>query len=87
NLLDDEDTSLLKQDKYINNTHNYVMYDPTEDEMCKEYKMLPICLGGCPIKRLQNRERCIPFKHNFEKKILKFISANNKAKASECGCS
>ncbi|MGV8155254.1 MAG: radical SAM protein, partial [Alkaliphilus sp.] len=62
NLLDDEDTSLLKQSKYINNTHNYVMYDPTEDEMCKECKMLPICLGGCPIKRLQNRERCIPFK-------------------------
>lgn len=36
---------------------NRQMYgaDPLEDKQCRECPYLPICLGGCPIQRVQNK--------------------------------
>lgn len=40
---------------------DYIMYDPTSDPKCVECKFLPICMGGCPYKRLRTNDdsRCI----------------------------
>lgn len=46
----------------------YMFYDPTIDEHCSECKYLPICMGGCPHKRLfDNFQRCLSTKHSFDK--------------------
>ena len=36
---------------------NRQMYgaDPLEDKQCRECPYLPLCLGGCPIQRVQNK--------------------------------
>ena len=53
---------------------DYMLYDPTEDEECKDCKLLPICMGGCPYQRVINKKRaCNRFKGNmndFMKKIV-----------------
>lgn len=84
NLMDNDDTAILNQGKYIRNLHRYIMYDPTEDVMCKECKFLPICMGGCPVKRLNGRERCISFKYNFEQKILQYIEMLENYDKNKC---
>jgi len=50
---------------------DYMLYDPTEDEECVECEYLPICMGGCPNKRLRtSSHRCADQKYMFEN-ILK----------------
>ncbi len=40
---------------------------PGDDEECMECKLLPVCLGGCPHKRIvKGRHVCIPLKHNID---------------------
>lgn len=41
------DTTLLNRQMYG--------ADPLEDERCRECPYLPLCLGGCPIQRVQNK--------------------------------
>jgi uncharacterized protein len=49
---------------------NRQMYgaDPLDDKTCSKCSYLPVCSGGCPIKRIQNEfegwnnEMCTPFK-------------------------
>lgn len=48
---------------------DYMLYDPTEDE-CKRCKFLPICMGGCPHKRLFDRvNRCTYMKYRLPEYI------------------
>ena len=45
----------------------YLLYDPTEDENCSECQFLPVCMGGCPRKRLnKKKDRCVQYKYNLE---------------------
>lgn len=45
---------------------NY-LYDPTVDEKCKECKVLPLCMGGCPYHRVHNFAiRCLFLKEDTE---------------------
>ena len=37
---------------------DYMLYDATADPACAECKYLPICMGGCPFKRLNKENRC-----------------------------
>lgn len=45
---------------------SYMIYDPTLDETCKDCSYLPICMGGCPKKRLENNMRCTEYKYALE---------------------
>ncbi len=47
-------------------TFKYMMYDPTEDEECRDCKFLPVCMGGCPYLRQHNPDiRCTSMKHGL----------------------
>jgi len=47
----------------------YFRFNPFEDEICRECNILPLCLGGCPMKRadrgLTRDELCDSWKYNL----------------------
>jgi uncharacterized protein len=45
---------------------DYLLFDPTEDERCKDCKYMPICLGGCPRNRLSNLNICERYRYNLD---------------------
>lgn len=45
---------------------DYLLYDATTDSNCSECKYLPICMGGCPFKRINKTSRCPAIKHGLE---------------------
>lgn len=49
--------------------NDYIMYDATKDEECSDCNLLPICMGGCPRKRIDNVKRCTNFKSDLENKL------------------
>lgn len=58
----------------------YLIYDPTEDEECSKCNILPVCMGGCPNKRINKYEdRCSSPKYML-KTYLQDIAHNIKAK-------
>jgi len=42
---------------------DYMLYDPTMDDVCANCSLLPVCMGGCPIKRMANAESCTTYKY------------------------
>ncbi len=47
--------------------YDYLLYDATEEEECRECKYLPVCMGGCPNKRIQNAfNRCTQMRNSLE---------------------
>jgi len=48
---------------------NFFRFNPFEDEVCRECNILPVCLGGCPMKRaerdLSRDELCDSWKYNL----------------------
>lgn len=46
---------------------DYLRYDPTEDPACRDCKFLPVCMGGCPNRRVRNDPaRCTQMKEGLE---------------------
>ncbi len=48
-------------DYYLQRTdllEEYASFDPITYEECKDCKMLPVCLGGCPHNRMEGRRVC-----------------------------
>ena len=46
---------------------NYLLYDPTQDDLCKHCKVLPICMGSCPADRVVNAtDKCSMYKFNLD---------------------
>ena len=43
---------------------------PVPDDECKECVWLPMCVGGCPHKRLAHDRQCVAFKDNPERYVL-----------------
>lgn len=65
----------FNMDKY----YEYMGYNPVEDEECSDCKLLPICMGGCPRKRMDNIvDRCDTTKYVLEEFIESI--ANNLIK-------
>ena len=51
---------------------DFMMYDPTVDSKCVDCKCLPICMGGCPYKRVMEGDteaRCVTEKFKLEEYI------------------
>lgn len=50
---------------------DYMLYDPTKDNICKTCKLLPICMGGCPKKRIiKDPSRCSYMKYVLNQYLL-----------------
>lgn len=48
----------------------YMLYDPTYDMDCYDCKYLPICMGGCPNRRLRrSTNRCTNLKYQMKEYI------------------
>lgn len=43
---------------------------PVPDEECRECMWLPMCVGGCPHKRLFGERLCVSFKDDAESYVL-----------------
>lgn len=69
---------------------DYMLYDPFEDAECAECQYLPVCMGGCPKKRLDGYiERCTYFKYSFDKYIenaVNYVLAQRKEKVEAEAC-
>lgn len=47
-----------------------MLYDPTYDMDCYDCKYLPICMGGCPNRRLRrSTNRCTNLKYQMKEYI------------------
>jgi len=61
-----DNTKVGNSDRY----YDYMLYDPTLDLDCVSCKYLPICMGGCPKRRIdKDVDRCTHIKNNIEKYI------------------
>ena len=73
------------------NPDNLTMYlntaCPVPDEECRECVWLPMCVGGCPHKRLFDGRACVAFKDNPESYVLALHAriGENKEKDVEKG--
>ncbi|EOU1886284.1 radical SAM protein [Clostridium perfringens] len=54
----------------------YFNYDVCEDETCKSCNIIPLCLGGCPRKRVDsgNNGHCYEIKYSLLEKLSCFIN-------------
>ena len=56
------------------NPDNLTMYlntaCPVSDDECRECVWLPMCIGGCPHKRLFSERACVAFKNNPQRYVL-----------------
>ena len=58
---------------FIQNTRlliDYSSFEPTENEQCKNCKILPVCLGGCPKNRVDRRVMCDQIKFYIQDYLL-----------------
>ncbi len=60
--------------------YNYLLFDPTNSDKCKNCKILPVCMGGgCPIRRDRDkRSDCNYFINEFQKRIRRSSLAFGK---------
>ena len=62
--------------KYRYEYMKFMGYDPTMDKECRECKYLPLCMGGCPHKRINHKERCYMRENsNIEEMIRKMADS------------
>ena len=61
---------------------------PTTDEECRQCVWLPLCVGGCPHRRLFYGRACIPFRDQPERYVLalhaRIGEKSDKTKKAEC---
>lgn len=57
-------------DIIYNDNYKYKSQYMIPDEKCKECRLLPLCMGGCPYKRSKNLNSCLTDLEGIEKYIL-----------------
>lgn len=57
--------------------------NPVPDDECRECVWLPICVGGCPYKRLYAERACVPYKDNAEAYVLALHARIGEDKPAE----
>ena len=63
---------------------DFLTSDPTLDPTCKDCRVLPICMGGCPARRLSGKKDiCVAFKDNLEKYLYEAAKILKKQKAQK----
>ncbi|HDR7514664.1 TPA: radical SAM protein [Bacillus mobilis] len=56
--------------KFDKNLTDYLSYNPTENEKCRECSVFPVCFGGCPYISLKTGDnKCDSIKYNAPKLI------------------
>lgn len=66
--------------EYNSTLFSYIQYSAVDDPDCSDCAVLPICMGGCPHRRVQSLpDRCSEFKDHLEEFLL--ITADNVIKA------
>jgi len=58
----------------------YMLFDPTIASPCDKCNVLPLCMGGCPYKRIINNEKCSNYKYILEKCLKNAIAYFKKPK-------
>lgn len=58
--------------------YNYISYDATQDDNCKNCEYLPICMGGCPYDRLNTVHSCVRYKYCLQDVLTELISNYEK---------
>ncbi len=56
---------------------------PVPDDECYECVWLPLCVGGCPFKRLHGNRSCVPYKNDAEAYVLALHARIGEDKAAE----
>lgn len=54
---------------YTSRYLEFMTYDPTMNPKCSQCSVLPICMSGCPIKRMRRVFSCTEYKWNLEEKL------------------
>lgn len=58
-------------------------FDPFQNELCRDCNILPVCLGGCPARRMHRgvsaEEMCESWKHNLPE-MLEIIALSRQQK-------
>lgn len=63
----------------INTLHNYMLFDPTSTAPCMDCDILPICMGGCPFRRLtKNEDKCSIHKYVLSKCLKNAVESFKK---------
>lgn len=66
---------LTKESTNHNILFGYMLYDPKYDKECSECKFLPICMGGCPRRRIDKMEnRCTEQKFQIENYLKSIVN-------------
>ena len=66
---------------------DYMLYDPTEALPCKECKVLPVCMSGCPYKRLKGeKDNCSNYKFILEKVMRDTIQKLQQRREAAADC-
>jgi len=63
---------------FNHNIYKWLAYDPIDDIGCRRCRYLPLCMGGCPKIRLEEkRKRCDNLKNSITK-FIEFLMANTR---------
>ena len=50
---------------------DYMMYDSTTDSECRDCSVLPLCVGGCPRKRMENDStKCTEYRYQLDEYVI-----------------
>lgn len=78
NISENDGNFNLNSDLYL----KYMMLDPTQIEPCKSCDILPICMGGCPYKRIKDiTDNCSNHKFILEKILMNATKAMTNTQA------
>lgn len=56
----------------------YFNYDIFSDDTCKNCNIAPLCLGGCPRRRIDNKDdHCSPIKYSLKENIFSVVHGKN----------
>lgn len=65
--------------KFNNNVFKWFAYDPLDSERCRECKILPLCMGGCPKTRIIDKKKsCDKLRNIINKYLEKQVLENLK---------
>ncbi|WP_440339816.1 SPASM domain-containing protein [Megasphaera sp.] len=61
------------------NDAHWMKHNPFKDEECTFCKVLPLCMGGCPLlKSLQHKKFCLKWKTDLEDALINKYYSSKK---------